>query len=104
MLVLESNVRAPMPWAEDAVVTMGETATLTAESTIDYPMFLWWDSATDGNVVGMGDIFETPELFGEYKVWVSVIGEDFCESERREVTVTIISTETGPIYRVPNEY
>jgi len=35
-----------------------------------------------------------------------VFGENLCESERYEVTVTVTTEkeiETGPIYRVPNE-
>ena len=102
--IRQSASQAPMPDANDASVGEGEKATLTAASEIDDPEFFWWDAATDGNLIGFGDVFETPPLFGEYKVWVSAASETLCESPRREVTVIITTTQTGPIYRVPNDY
>ena len=103
MMVLESNQSAPMPSAADVEISTGEIATLTATSTIEYPMFLWWDSPEGGNAIGMGDIFATTELFATTEIWVSVYSDELCESPRRKVTVVVVPpVETGPIYRLPN--
>jgi hypothetical protein len=105
-LVQVSTERAPMPSVNNATVASGRAVRLTATSTLEFPEFLWWDAPTGGNLIWGGSTLQTPELFDEYKVWVSVQSETDCESERREVTVTIMSedaTETGPVYRIPNE-
>ena len=105
VVIIEAHTRAPVPWAENIEISAGEQAILTAESNIENPMFLWWNAPTGGNVIAYGDTFETDELFDEFKIWLSVMSEDECESLRHEVTVTVSieqQIETGPIYRLPN--
>ena len=89
VIVQESTTQAPMPDADDAKVCFGEKATLVATSTILNPEFTWWDAAVNGTFVGLGSPFETPAIFSEWKVWVSVHSDTECESPRKEVTVTI---------------
>ncbi|MDR2037409.1 MAG: tandem-95 repeat protein [Bacteroidales bacterium] len=82
--------KAPAPTAEDVGICEGETAILTvASAAVANPEFKWWDAATDGNLLGRGDTFETPALTADYEVWVNVSSEDLCESDRVKVTVSV---------------
>ncbi|PIF70467.1 gliding motility-associated C-terminal domain-containing protein [Flavobacterium sp. 2] len=75
----------------DAVICLGDIATLTASSAIDGAVFIWYADQTSTNPLSVGEIFDpAPTVTTTY--FVSVEGTNVCENAintRKPVTVTV---------------
>lgn len=83
----------PQPVVPTTPVCAGTSVTLTATgSPEDYR---WYDQPTGGNLLIIGDTYETPELTATTTYYVESIAGD-CESPRTAVTVTVNPLPTAP--------
>lgn len=85
---------APASNCGPGILTLSAVASVEDDSNITYT---WFDAATDGNQVGTGDSFETPDLDETTSYYVTATANG-CASERVEVVATINNT---PIAGVP---
>ncbi|WP_306349959.1 gliding motility-associated C-terminal domain-containing protein [Flavobacterium sp. '19STA2R22 D10 B1'] len=78
---------------DDATICVGETATLTATSTITNPVFTWYSDATLTTEAHTGDTYDvSPTVTTTY--YITVRGDGVCENAvgtAKEVTVIVNS-------------
>ncbi|MDL2254919.1 Ig-like domain-containing protein, partial [Bacteroidales bacterium OttesenSCG-928-J16] len=84
-----------------AATCSGKTATMMASTTdITNPTFRWYATATSDDLLSMENPFTTPALTGNTKYYLTVSGDNYCESvERKEVEVAIdCYTVSGTVF------
>ena len=78
--------------AANVTICLGETASLTAGSTIPNPMFRWYASQTSTTVLGTGATLAKSGVTGDTTFYVGVSGTDYCENDinqRKAVAVFV---------------
>ena len=81
--------------AADAIVCIGEKATLTASletaGSITNPVYRWYAAPSGGTPLHTGTTFTTSAgITTDTAFYVSVEGDDYCESPRQRTTVSAI--------------
>ncbi|WP_443945859.1 putative Ig domain-containing protein [Pedobacter sp. AW1-32] len=94
----------PIASATDVTVTGGtttcanSTVTLTASSTtVTNPVFTWYSDASLSTVVFTGNVFITPALNANTTYYVTVRGDNRCESNAASAKVVAITVNPAPI-------
>ncbi|MDR3327301.1 MAG: hypothetical protein LBT04_04130, partial [Prevotellaceae bacterium] len=85
--------------AADAAVCEGNSATLTASSSIAGAVFRWYDSQTSTAILSTGSSFTTPVLNASITYYVSVssgIIDENLPGNRKAVTVTVAAIPAAP--------
>jgi hypothetical protein len=77
--------------ANDVTICRGEgtTITVTASSVTGTPIFKWYASANAPNPFHTGNSYTTGNLNNSATYYVTVEGNNYCEGERKAVTVTV---------------
>ncbi|MDR0205804.1 MAG: hypothetical protein LBI45_00865 [Bacteroidales bacterium] len=77
--------------ANDVTLCRGEgtTITVTAPSVTGTPIFKWYASANAPNSFHTGNSYTTGNLNNSATYYVAVEGNNYCEGERKAVTVTV---------------
>ncbi|MGQ7852853.1 Ig-like domain-containing protein [Pedobacter sp. WC2501] len=87
-------------------VCANATATLAAISTmVTNPVFTWYSDATLSTVVFTGPVFTTPVLTANTTYYVTVKGDNRCESSAataRAVAITVNALPNNPVVSAPN--
>jgi len=89
---VETNINV-----SNTTICYGQTATLTATSSITNPVFRWYTSQTATTALSVGATLVTGMLTSNTTYYVSVSGTNVCENEqgrRKAVTVTVEICET----------
>jgi len=82
------------PSVTGANICTGNTATLTASGAISGDKYLWYDAASNGNLLKtstnyLDNSFLTPVLTITTNYWVSILRSTGCESNRTQVTAAV---------------
>ncbi|GAA4208948.1 hypothetical protein GCM10022289_33650 [Pedobacter jeongneungensis] len=87
-------------------VCANAAATLAATSTtVTNPIFTWYSDATLNTVVFTGPVFTTPVLTANTTYYVTVKGDNRCESSAataRAVAITVNALPNNPVVSAPN--
>ncbi|MGO4878609.1 putative Ig domain-containing protein [Pedobacter psychrotolerans] len=85
--------------ANDASICQGTSATLVASTTtVTNPIFTWYTDATLTSVAFVGATFNTPSLNGTTRYYLTVKGDNRCESTAataRVITVNVNEAATA---------
>ncbi|MGN7989197.1 putative Ig domain-containing protein [Pedobacter sp. 22226] len=87
-------------------VCANAAATLAATSTtVTNPIFTWYSDATLNTVVFTGPVFTTPVLTANTTYYVTVKGDNRCESSAataRAIAITVNALPNNPVVSAPN--
>lgn len=92
---------ALIPVVEDDRICIGSSTTLTASGISNCERYIWYDAAVGGNILKISadnndNTFTTPVLNATTDYWVSSQNVDLDESDRVQLTVTVVENDTVP--------
>ena len=79
----------PTPVINNVTSCAGVSATLMASGAPAGSTYAWYDAATNGTAVFIGNPFVTPILTATTSYWVAIRDANGCETDRVKATVTI---------------
>ena len=74
------------------------TASLPPNTPVINPVFRWYATETSTQILGTGAVFTTPVITANTSFYVSVSGDNYCESENRK-QVEIVTATIRPTIR-----